>query len=494
VSNLAGTLGIVIALGLSSVAAAQEKSEAGRTAALVNQLGSQIFAEREQAARALDALGPAALNALHQAARHQSLEVRRRARDLIRKIERRAETARLLRPARVRLAYKDTPVPEAVADLMTQTGLTLKLEGDSAVLARRKLTLDTGEVPVWEAFDLFCRKAGLAEVAPPIPAAPTRSGGVSVTVGGGFRAGGVVREPVDVLGKESQEEPVVLTLRDGAPSAAPAHRSGSMRVRALAPVNTWRNLGGVLLHLDVTTDASLRCQEIVNVRLARAVDDQGKPLSGRLVPLAPDPALTAARGLVVINGRTITVPDEHPKSPARLAALRFEPGAKPPKSLKELTGTLLARVQSAPEILVTIPDVHKAAGKKYAGPQGTWVHVHEVRREGEDVTLRFEVAPPPQDLSDGAGTNEPILNVMINGKRLGEPDALLSSTNFELLDAKGRALQATRAVYTGKHTATAQEYELTYQAGDAAALRLVYRDRRSALIEVPFTLKDVPLR
>jgi hypothetical protein len=83
---------------------------------------------------------------------------------------------------------------------------------------------------------------------------------------------------------------------------------------------------------------------------------------------------------------------------------------------------------------------------------------------------------------------------MINGKRLGEPDALLSSTNFELLDAKGRPLHVTRAVYTGKHTATAQEYELTYQADAAAPLRFVYRDRRSALIEVPFTLKDVPLQ
>jgi hypothetical protein len=86
------------------------------------------------------------------------------------------------------------------------------------------------------------------------------------------------------------------------------------------------------------------------------------------------------------------------------------------------------------------------------------------------------------------------MNVIINGKRLGEPEALLRSANFELLDAKGQALQVTRAVYTGKHSATSQEYELTYRLGEVAPLRFVYRDRRSALIEVPFTLKDVPLQ
>src|SRR5207237_9260198 len=76
VSKFAGMLGLVTALGLWCAAVAEEKGGAGRTAGLVNQLGSQSFAEREQATSALDALGPAALDALRQAARHDSLEVR----------------------------------------------------------------------------------------------------------------------------------------------------------------------------------------------------------------------------------------------------------------------------------------------------------------------------------------------------------------------------------------------------------------------------------
>src|SRR5262249_18106487 len=160
--------------------------------------------------------------------------------------------------------------------------------------------------------------------------------------------------------------------------------AGPVRVRALPPAAA-RNPGELLLHLDVTADATLRCQEVVGARLTRAVDDQGQALRGRFAAPAPDPALNAARGMVVINGRVLTAPEEGRKVPARLAPLRFEPAAKPPKSLKELSGTLLALVQSPTATLVSIPDALKAAGKKFAGPQGTWVHVHEVRREGGSV-------------------------------------------------------------------------------------------------------------
>jgi hypothetical protein len=251
----------------------------------------------------------------------------------------------------------------------------------------------------------------------------------------------------------------------------------------------------LLLHLDVLAAPALRWREVVGVKLTRALDDQGQALKGRFAPPREDAFAAPQRGMVVINGRVITAPNDRPRGPSRFVPVRFEPGPKPTKSLKELSGTLLARVQSAPEVLVSVPGIVTAAGKKFTGLQGAWVHVHEVRREDDrSVTLRMEVAAVPQELSDGIDTAEVMMNVMVNGKRLGEPARLLSDANFGLLDARGRAARATRAVYTGKHTATAQEYELTYPAAPGAALRFVYRDRRSAIVEVPFTLKDVPLR
>ena len=39
--------------------------------------------------------------------------------------------------------------------------MPLRLAGDQAKLVARKVTLDTGEVPFWEALDQLCAKAGL---------------------------------------------------------------------------------------------------------------------------------------------------------------------------------------------------------------------------------------------------------------------------------------------------------------------------------------------
>src|SRR5262245_24929432 len=84
---------------------------------LITQLGSARFKEREAATQALDAAGAAALPALERAARGQDPEVCRRAEGLAHEIHKRLETAELLKPKLVHLAYTDTPLADAIADL-----------------------------------------------------------------------------------------------------------------------------------------------------------------------------------------------------------------------------------------------------------------------------------------------------------------------------------------------------------------------------------------
>jgi hypothetical protein len=492
---IAGFLGL---LALSPQAEAQLKPESGRVAALIGRLDSRDFAEREQAKKALEALGAPALEALRQAARTGTLEARRRAAALVRVIERRAEAAPFLAPARLRLVYKEVPLFEALTDVMLRTGLTIRLHGDTAGLARWKLTVDTGDLPFWDALDRFARAAGLREVddTPPVGmVAPQR--GMSVTIVGG---GAGVRA-VDVLGRTPRPQPLVLTFQEGKAISLPTHVTGPIRLRALpptvaAPVD---KAGEVSLRLDVTAAPPVGCREVLGVRLTRALDDQGQRLQGRLVLPPADPVPAAGRGMVIINGRVITPPDERPKGPSRQLSLAFAAGAKPSKALKELSGSLVALMESGPEILVTVPKVVGAQGKKFTGPQGTWMQIAEITRDGEgNVTLRVEVASAPHNLDDGSRPPEPAMNIIVNGRRLGEPQRLLSDRNFSLFDGAGRPLQVTRASYTGKHTATSQEYELTFRRATPAgmtgeAVRFVYRDRRTAVLEVPFTLRDVPL-
>src|SRR5262245_49238147 len=128
----------------ASHAWADDKAEAKKIARLITDLGSNQFAERDQATRVLDKLGAPALAALQEACRSQDLEVRRRAEELVRTITRRLETARLLEPKRVQLVFKDTPVSEAVEILARTTGFTIQYEGDKRPIQDRKITLDTG--------------------------------------------------------------------------------------------------------------------------------------------------------------------------------------------------------------------------------------------------------------------------------------------------------------------------------------------------------------
>lgn len=173
---------LVVGLGLGLVAAlptgAAEKADADKITKLIEKLGSGDFAEREKAYQDLDALGAPALEALRKATKSEDAEVRRRADELVAKIEKIAEREKILKPTMVRLNYKDKPLAEAIEDVKVKTGLQITLYDPENKLAGRKITLDTGDKSLWEAFDLFCEKAGLVEGDPnqfaPRPTPPPR--------------------------------------------------------------------------------------------------------------------------------------------------------------------------------------------------------------------------------------------------------------------------------------------------------------------------------
>src|SRR5947209_7359700 len=158
-------VGLLAPAGAFRVRAA-ENAEAARVAKLVEQLGSGDFGEREKASQELDDIGAPAVEPLHKAVASEDAEVRRRADDLVRKIEKRTASARILTPTRVHLVYKDTPLPEAVADFKKKSGYGVVLHDPKGKLAGRKVTLDTGETTFWHAVDLFCREAGVHQAGP----------------------------------------------------------------------------------------------------------------------------------------------------------------------------------------------------------------------------------------------------------------------------------------------------------------------------------------
>src|SRR5262245_14024246 len=132
---------------------------------LIKQLGSSKFTERDKAKRELEAIGEAALDALRKAVKSGDLETSRRAAELVQKMEGKITRDNLLAPKKLHLKLKDTPVPEAVAQLAKLSGYTIEILGDRAALAKKTVTLDTGETTFWQAFDQLCQKAGLVETS-----------------------------------------------------------------------------------------------------------------------------------------------------------------------------------------------------------------------------------------------------------------------------------------------------------------------------------------
>ena len=70
-----------------------------------------------------------------------------------------------------------------------------------------------------------------------------------------------------------------------------------------------------------------------------------------------------------------------------------------------------------------------------------------------------------------------------------------ASSPFAVTDATGSAVGLVNGTCDQDPNAPTRTYTLVYKPGkdEKGPVKLVYRDRRSAFVEVPFTLHDVPL-
>src|SRR5436305_12388948 len=122
---------------LLALALSPEAGPDAEPAALVERLGSARYADRERAARDLEARGRAALPALRAARGARDPEVRARAAALVERIE----SGLLTRPTLVRLDYRDRPLADVARDLSEQTGMTVAYATDLNPDSARRVTL-----------------------------------------------------------------------------------------------------------------------------------------------------------------------------------------------------------------------------------------------------------------------------------------------------------------------------------------------------------------
>jgi hypothetical protein len=478
---LAG-LGLVWLSG--SPAPAAKPPTAAEIRKLIDQLGSGSFAEREEATAALDAAGEPALPGLRKAVESDDAEVRRRAGELLKKIETRVDAEHLLAPTKVSLSFKDTPAAEAVAELAKKSGCKVVLQDPAGKLRDRKVTLEAGEATFWEALDRLTAAAGLAEEE--VPFAQAGAVIIAATPPGALPPAPILSKrplnrggPMTVLGQ--------LTLTDGRPTAGATGRAGALRVRATRPPREGDDGLHVSLNLTVTAESNVRCQDLFSARVDKAVDDQGQEL---------DPV---AEAVFVRRNPLVT----QPGFLVQQIPLRLTPGDKPSKSLRELHGTLTGRLLTEPRPVLAVDDVLKSAGKTFRGKEGGEIKVLEVSRDSSgEVTVRCELDVPP-DVSPAG------LPAFASGRgraagRVLEADLLATPTaaslrrtgGLSLVDDKGETIEQSTVRGVVRRDARGLVRELTIVAQPASgreAAKLVFAGSKMVSVEVPFTVKDVPL-
>jgi hypothetical protein len=498
----------VIALGLclgyaEETKPAPAKTDPAAVAKLVDQLGSDRYEDREAAFKALDALGPTALEALRTALTGRDEETRRRAVELVLLIERRQESAQLTQPKMVHLVYTDTPVTQAVQDLARQTGFQIQIEGDQTKLANRKIMLDTGEVTFWQAIDQLCQKAGLVERgSTDIPE--------STNPQSGLPAMGRRLVLWDGYGGPRPRVEVPIVLLDGKPLAMPTYNGGAVRVRVLpratptanapqngTPVND--NEGGRLLTIEVSPEPKMGWQNVLSVRIEKVLDEQGNELKVPLPYLCEPSDYGDVEQELVMGGIRDSRLDGTGQNSNRSTQVPIRLHAsKDVKKLKEVHGLVAAEVLTPMQPLITVEDILNASDKTVPGKGGGSLKVSEVKRDDKgQVTLQVVVEKP------AAPQAEVIAAQMRMRWGGGIPvQAQLNDVNavgktLSLVDEKGQAFKliAVDNKVLESDVGGTVEYRLTFQppAGAPKPAKLVYIGQRQTTIDVPFVLKDVPL-
>ncbi len=472
----------------------QADQERAAVAVLITRLASDDFQVRQDAAAALDRLGTAALPALRAARKHLDPEVRRQIAELLPVLERRAETARQLETPRLRLHYQNTPLAEVLADLSKRSGNPLKISPISDALSKRQVTLD-GEWTFWEALERVCAAANISE--PESEAAPAPQ---ALPLDDNFRgrAGRRFLYLESLRSGRSAQEIETLTLADGRAAPRSTFQAGALRIRMLGPrascpIDDGGNNKHAPLTLEVKPEPRIGWERLATVRIDRVLDGRGQEMT-------PPPFVLGDTKLDELDPSVIIIWDgqgDFPLAAApQLFALSFPVHDRTGSTLREVRGTVAGWIRTAPETLISIDDLTKAVNVPQTGLENSRLKVIECARDEEGLfKVRIELTPP----ENPQWTDLLNRHIVRRNRRVVEKETTVLESEdmapFVLTGEQGNKLAFVNGFCEHDSNGPSRVYTLCYKPdkNDKGPAKLAYRDRRSVFVEVPFTLKDVPL-
>jgi hypothetical protein len=487
---------LTLAAFLCSIAAIGQQPEPAQkpevVAKLVEQLGSDDFAERETAEKRLAELGPAILEELRAGLKSENPETVRRVRELIRKAERRLANEKATAPTLVELNATDKALDSILADISKQAKCEVVLGGLGPVdIANKKMTVSTaGKVPFWEAVLKVCDAADL-QIA-----------GVA-----GFYAPGCVpyltRGKVGVRLAVDIQRAVVLEPRGDTPKR-PAALCGAVLIENVPfPKDSTNSLPAALLQM--WPEPRMLWEGTAGLRVAKAVDTASAKLTGEYV--SPGESLqTDARGTVLVRnpdgtaslvrdtGSGFQLPGTFRANP-RQAVVRFKGGETSATLAKELDLTVFATIRSPIEQLSQVTGLDANQAGKGAGNAGIDLSVTYRRNGAEPLVASVEVTYDPK-LVHPAGAGDDLPGVKNAGGMLGNHTVY----GVRVTDADGKpyTLGITSGTNqfdpTGKRFVMKMTLNLYPEKNDQGPpTTFTFWGTHARTVDLPVILKNVPL-
>ncbi|MFO0864563.1 MAG: hypothetical protein U0744_07925 [Gemmataceae bacterium] len=451
--------------------AAWAQSPASKADDSVRRLSSGRYQDRERAYRELEAIGDDAIESLKKAVQSNEPEVRKRAEDLLLKIEERQTQAKLLAPKRVRLNVTDMPVLDAVAELTKISTYPIQFQGDRTAVAHRKVTLDTGETTFWKAFDALCLKGNLVETTTATPQARTGR----VYIGG-------LRQPV-------QQGPILVA--SGTPSASRHIYLGAVRIRLTnaTPAKSERPV----FSIEATAEPRLQSFQIMHDPVIdRAIDDLGQALIPANAP--------ADRNVQTDDVNIVMMPNGIVQGQSRQSQIRFEPTKKAGSKVALLKGTMSASMQVPDKELVVVKDVMKNVGTQVKGKDGAGMTIVAFDKVGSDYRARIRMDGNQNMGNNGivfGGAGQVIIqgNVVINNGGFGGQQRSSLPT---LTDEKGQAFITGAVAQNGvtiNNGNISTEMTVTFRGANLGTpTTLTLAGTRQVALPLPFEYRDLPMR
>jgi len=437
--------------------------------ALVQQLGSTRYADREAAARALEQLGREAIAALQSARDCRDLEIRTRARGILQKIQ----GALLTEPTMVCLDFRDMPLADVAQELTRRTGMRIVLFPEKLPRwSAERISLEAASpLPFWKAIDGLCAAASLQSdlelhgVTTPSEATLALSDRLARPVlpacdFGPFR--------VSLVGLDYQRRVGFAVAPRG--RSTPPRQNGPRQVSPPPqpkPVSTVQ----CTVQLKVAAEPRLAVTQTGPLRILEAKDDRGSSLCietpGDFMPSDVRMSSSASVGGTCGSVVHVRAPLNRPENPGQ--------------TIKVLRGEVPLKVSARqPEPLV-VP-LLSASGKSF--DQGDLhVTVHDVRSDPNNRQRQIELSVRQSQPENETSTDD-VAGAEAGSRFDTRPQRL------DVVDSRGRVLpwfQTSIDMESSRMT-------LTIAGLVGSELKeLRYYRLSETTVNVPFTFTDLPM-